>query len=194
MKTRQQPIKRFTSKTVVLPNSNIDTDQIIPARYLTLTSKTGLGPFAFADWRYRTDGSLSPDFPLNRECARGAQILVAGDNFGCGSSREHAPWALLEAGFRAVISTQIADIFRGNAMRNGLLPIIVDREPHEWMLSHEGATLTIDLPNRTLLAEGGPSITFPVDPYAARCLIEGIDELDFLLSHARRIDAYEAQQ
>ncbi|CAN5619724.1 3-isopropylmalate dehydratase small subunit [soil metagenome] len=189
-----EPITTITSKTVVLASPNIDTDQIIPARFLKMTSKTGLGQHAFADWRYGADGSPKPDFPLNRPETRGAQILVAGDNFGCGSSREHAPWALLDAGFRAVISTQIADIFRGNAMRNGLLPIIVDRSTHEWLLGHEGATATIDLPDRTLKIVGGPSVKFPVEPFAAKCLIEGIDELDFILSRARRIDAYEAQQ
>jgi len=188
-----ESITTITSKTVVLAQPNIDTDQIIPARYLKLTDKHGLGQFAFADWRCRADGSPNPDFPLNRPEARDAQILVGGDNFGCGSSREHAPWALIDAGFRAVISTQIADIFRGNAMRNGLLPIIVDKPMHEWLLVHDGATATIDLPNRTLRVEGGPTAKFPFDPFAAKCLIEGIDELDFLLSHARQISAYEAQ-
>ena len=188
-----KPITTIKSRTVVLAHPNIDTDQIIPARYLKMTDKHGLGQYAFADWRYRPDGSPNPDFPLNRPETRSARILVGGDNFGCGSSREHAPWALMDAGFRAVISTQIADIFRGNAIRNGLLPIIVDRPMHEWLLAHDGATATIDLPNRTLSIEGGPSATFPFDPFAAKCLIEGIDELDFLVSHARQIDAYEAQ-
>ena len=189
-----QPITTITSKTIVLPQPNIDTDQIIPARYLKLTDKHGLGRHVFADWRYRADGSPNNEFPLNRPDARDAQILVAGENFGSGSSREQAPWALLDAGIRAVVSTRIADIFRGNAMRNGLLPIIVDQATHDWLLNHGGATATIDLPSRSLHIEGGPSALFPFDPFAAKCLIEGIDELDFLLSNAPRIDAYEVQQ
>ncbi|MBC8108418.1 MAG: 3-isopropylmalate dehydratase small subunit [Anaerolineae bacterium] len=188
-----EPITTITSKTVVFAQANIDTDQIIPARYLKLTDKHGLGQYVFADWRYHADGSPNPEFPLNREQSRGAQILVAGDNFGCGSSREHAPWALMDAGIRAVISTQIADIFRGNAIRNGLLPVIVDQPMHEWLLAHEGAVATIDLRTLTLKVEGGPSARFPFDPFAAKCLIEGMDEMDFLLSQQQAINAYEAQ-
>jgi 3-isopropylmalate/(R)-2-methylmalate dehydratase small subunit len=186
-----QPITTIHSRTAVLPIENIDTDQIIPARFLTTTSRTGLGKHAFADWRYARDGSLNPDFPLNRPDARGAQILVAGRNFGCGSSREHAPWALLDAGFRAVVSTQIADIFRANATRNGLLPILVDEPAHRWLLEHSNVQVTIDLPARTLTADGGPTVMFPFDPFAAHCLVHGIDELGFLLSHADRIRQYE---
>ena len=132
-----EPLKRVHSKTVVIPSSNIDTDQIIPARFLTTTTKDGLGLQLFADWRYRADGSPNPDFALNRPAARGAKILVAGRNFGCGSSREHAPWALLDFGFRAVISTEIADIFRGNSLKNGLLPIVVDEATSRWLLDNE---------------------------------------------------------
>jgi 3-isopropylmalate/(R)-2-methylmalate dehydratase small subunit len=189
-----EKIRTITSTTIVLPQTNIDTDQIIPARYLKLTDKHGLGNFVFADWRYRADGSPNPEFPMNRKDARDAQILVAGDNFGPGSSREQAAWALLDAGFRAVVSTRIADIFRGNALRNGLLPIVVDEQTHAWLLEHQRTNATIDLPQRTLTCEGGPSVTFPFDPFSARCLIEGIDEMEFLLSHAREIGEYEARR
>ena len=140
-----QAIKRIRSKTVVISFSNIDTDQIIPARFLTTTTKDGLGRQLFADWRYERDGTPKPDFVLNRPEARGAEVLVAGRNFGCGSSREHAPWALLDFGFRAVISTEIADIFRGNSLMNGLLPVIVDEQTSRWLLEHPGAEVDIDL-------------------------------------------------
>ena len=140
-----EPLKRVRSKTVVIASSNIDTDQIIPARFLTTTTKDGLGKQLFADWRYLADGSLNPEFVLNRADAQGCQILVAGRNFGCGSSREHAPWALLDYGIRAVISTEIADIFRGNALKNGLLPVTVDESISAWLLAHPGASVTIDL-------------------------------------------------
>jgi 3-isopropylmalate/(R)-2-methylmalate dehydratase small subunit len=138
-----QPIKHITSRTVVIASSDIDTDQIIPARFLTTTTKEGLGKQLFADWRYQSDGSPKPDFVLNRPEARGAEVLVAGRNFGCGSSREHAPWALLDYGFRAVISTEIADIFRGNSLKNGFLPIVVDEQAAQWLLQHPGAEVDI---------------------------------------------------
>ena len=188
-----EPITTITSRTVVLERQNIDTDQIIPARFLTTTSREGLGRHAFAGWRYRPDGTLDLDFSLNQPVARGAQVLVAGHNFGCGSSREHAPWALLDAGFRAVISTQIADIFRANATRNGLLPIVVDGETHKWLLHNPGATVTIKLRDRRLSAMNGPSVEFPFDPFAQHCLINGVDELGYLLSQSDRIDGYEAR-
>ncbi len=158
------PLKRVHSKTVVIAQSNIDTDQIIPARFLTTTTKEGLGRQLFADWRYRADGSPDPDFALNRPAARGAQVLIAGRNFGCGSSREHAPWALLDYGFRAVISTEIADIFRGNSLKNGLLPIVVDEATSQWLLSNPGAELDIDLDALSLKLPTGAIVSFPSRP------------------------------
>jgi 3-isopropylmalate/(R)-2-methylmalate dehydratase small subunit len=189
-----EPITTITSRTVVLPVENVDTDQIIPARFLTTTSRNGLGKHAFADWRYAPDGSPVADFPLNRPDAKGAQILVAGRNFGCGSSREHAPWALLDAGLRAVVSTQFADIFRANATRNGLLPIVVDGATHAWLVAHAGATVTVDLAASTIAAAaGGPTASFPFDPFAKHCLVHGVDEMGFLLSHEDRIAEHEAK-
>lgn len=181
----------FTSRTVNLPTPDIDTDQIIPARFLTTTTREGLGARCFADRRFRPDGSPDPAFPLADPRNAGRSILVAGPNFGCGSSREHAPWALLDFGIRAVVSTRIADIFRVNAARNGLLPIVIDGPTHAWLLAHEGATATIDLPRRTLSMAGGPSATFPFDPFTAHCLIHGCDELGFLLAHADAITTFE---
>jgi 3-isopropylmalate/(R)-2-methylmalate dehydratase small subunit len=174
----------------VLPQTDIDTDQIIPARFLTTTTKTGLGAHLFADWRYAANGTEKPDFVLNQPAARGAQILVAGHNFGCGSSREHAPWALLDYGFRAVVSTEIADIFRGNALKNGLVPVIVDQRTHEWLLAHPGADLTVDL-ETTTLEFAGQRVKFPIDRFSRYCLMNGIDQLGFLLDNADLITAYE---
>jgi 3-isopropylmalate/(R)-2-methylmalate dehydratase small subunit len=176
---------------MVLPNTDIDTDQIIPARFLTTTSREGLGRHAFNDWRYDASGAPRADFLLNRPEAQGCQVLVAGRNFGCGSSREHAPWALLDFGLRAVISTGIADIFRSNALKNGLLPVVVDEAAHAWLLANPGATVTIDLETTTLTLPGNRSVRFPIDAFARHCLMHGVDELGFLLSHASRIDAYE---
>src|SRR6202043_317943 len=153
-----QPIKRITSRTVVIASSDIDTDQIIPARFLTTTTKEGLGKQLFADWRYQSDGSPKPEFVLNRPEARGAGVLVAGRNFGCGSSREHAPWALLDYGFRAVISTEIADIFRGNSLKNGLLPIVVDDATATWLLGNPGAEVDIDIEATLLTLPTGVSV------------------------------------
>jgi 3-isopropylmalate/(R)-2-methylmalate dehydratase small subunit len=187
-----EPIVRFRSKTVVIPSSNIDTDQIIPARFLTTTTKNGLGAQLFADWRYRADGSPNPDFALNRPEARGAQVLVAGRNFGCGSSREHAPWALLDFGFRAVISTEVADIFRGNSLKNGLLPIVVDESVAQWLLNHPGAEVDIDLQATRLTLPTGVSVSFPVEAFARHCLMHGIDELGYLRSRSSDIERHEA--
>ena len=185
------PITVIRSRTVVLPSSNIDTDQIIPARFLTTTTREGLGEALFADWRYGTDGRPNPDFQLNRPEARGCQVLVAGRNIGCGSSREHAPWALLDYGFRAVVSTEIADIFRSNSLKNGLLPVVVDEPTHAWLLGHPGAEVAIDLPATTLHLPDGRSTRFPVDAFARYCLMNGVDELGYLLSKADAIAAYE---
>ena len=187
-----EPVSRLRSKTVVIPSSNIDTDQIIPARFLTTTTKDGLGLQLFADWRYRSDGSPNPDFVLNRPEARGAQILVAGRNFGCGSSREHAPWALLDFGFRAVVSTEIADIFRGNSLKNGLLPIVVDDATSQWLLDHPGAEIDIDLKTAQLTLPTGVSRSFPIEAFARHCLLNGIDELGYLRSKVADVERYEA--
>jgi 3-isopropylmalate/(R)-2-methylmalate dehydratase small subunit len=186
-----EPVLRIHSKTVVIPSSNIDTDQIIPARFLTTTTKEGLGRQLFADWRYHADGSPNPHFVLNRAEAHGAKILVAGSNFGCGSSREHAPWALLDSGFRAVISTEIADIFRNNSLMNGLLPITVDERTGKWLLEHPGVEVTIDLPNATLTLPTGVAVAFPIEAFARYCLVNGVDELGFLLGREAEISAYE---
>jgi 3-isopropylmalate/(R)-2-methylmalate dehydratase small subunit len=187
-----QPVTRVHSKTVVMPSSNIDTDQIIPARFLTTTTKDGLGLQLFADWRYRADGSPNPDFVLNRPAARGAQVLVAGRNFGCGSSREHAPWALLDFGFRAVVSTEIADIFRSNSLKNGLLPIVVDESTSQWLLDHPGAEVDIDLEAARLTLPTGVAVCFPIEAFARHCLVNGIDELGYLRDHLGDIERYEA--
>jgi 3-isopropylmalate/(R)-2-methylmalate dehydratase small subunit len=186
-----EPVIRVHSKTVVIPSSNIDTDQIIPARFLTTTTKEGLGLQLFADWRYRSDGSSNPEFVLNRPEARGARVLVTGRNFGCGSSREHAPWALLDFGFRAVISTEIADIFRGNSLKNGLLPIVVDESTSQWLLDHPGADVDIDLEAATLTLPTGVAHRFPIEAFARHCLLNGIDELGYLRGKLGDIERYE---
>ena len=187
-------IRTLHSRTVVLPSTNIDTDQIIPARFLTTTTKTGLGEQLFADWRYDENGAPKPDFVLNRPEARGCQILVAGRNIGCGSSREHAPWALLDFGFRAVVSTGIADIFRNNSLKNGLLPVIVDEATHAWLVANPGAEVTIDLEQCTLTLPTGAAVRFPIDAFARYCLLNGIDELGYLLSKEADIAAYEQRR
>src|SRR6202040_57640 len=187
-----QPIRRIASRTVVIGSSDIDTDQIIPARFLTTTTKEGLGKQLFADWRYHSDGSPKEEFVLNQPQARGAKVLVAGRNFGCGSSREHAPWALLDYGFRAVISTEIADIFRGNSLKNGLLPIVVDEATARWLLDNPGAEVDIDLKATRLTLPTGASVSFPLEAFARHCLLNGIDELGYLRSKAADIERYEA--
>jgi 3-isopropylmalate/(R)-2-methylmalate dehydratase small subunit len=189
-----QPISTFASRTVVLPFTNIDTDQIIPARFLTTTTKEGLGRQAFNDWRYDANGAPQGDFILNRPEAAGCSILVAGRNFGCGSSREHAPWALLDYGFRAVVSTEIADIFRNNSLKNGLLPIVVDEQTHAWLLAHPGVSLKIDLQASTLTLPDGTAVQFPIEAFARYCLLNGVDELGFLLQQSNAIVHYEKMQ
>lgn len=186
-----EAIQSITSRTAVLPRNDIDTDQIIPARYLTTTSSGGLGAALFADWRYDPAGRERPEFPLNQPAARASRILVAGRNFGCGSSREHAPWALLDYGFRVVISTEIADIFRGNSLKNGLLPVIVDETVHRWLLAHPGVEIEIDLPATTLRLPDGSVTRFPIEAFARHCLMHGIDELGYLLAQSPAIDRYE---
>jgi 3-isopropylmalate/(R)-2-methylmalate dehydratase small subunit len=185
------PINVIRSRTVVMPSSNIDTDQIIPARFLTTTTRDGLGAALFADWRYGADGAPNPGFVLNRPEARGCQVLVAGRNIGCGSSREHAPWALLDYGIRAVISTEIADIFRSNSLKNGLLPVVVDEATHAWLVANPGAEVEIDLPDTTLRLPDGRRVGFPVEAFARYCLMNGVDELGYLLKQEAAIAGYE---
>jgi 3-isopropylmalate/(R)-2-methylmalate dehydratase small subunit len=185
------PISIIRSRTVVMPASNIDTDQIIPARFLTTTTREGLGAHLFADWRYDGAGAPRPEFVLNRPEARGCQVLVAGRNIGCGSSREHAPWALLDHGLRAVVSTEIADIFRSNSLKNGLLPVVVDEATHAWLVEHPGAEVEIDLPATELRLPDGRAVAFPVEAFARYCLMNGVDELGYLLQQADAIAAYE---
>ena len=189
--TARQPIRHIRSRTVVMPAANIDTDQNIPARFLTTTTREGLGTRLFNDWRYQADGTPRVDFILNQPQARDCQILVAGRNFGCGSSREHAPWALLDYGIRAVISTEIADIFRSNSLKNGLLPIVLDEATGRWLLEHPGVELDIDLENTTLTLPDGRAQPFSLEAFARYCLINGIDELGYLLGQQERIAHYE---
>ena len=184
-------IKQFSSCTVVLPMEDIDTDQIIPARFLTTTSKTGLGRHLFSYWRFNPDGSDKTEFVLNSSNVADCQILVAGNNFGCGSSREHAPWALLDYGIRAVVSTAIADIFRSNSLKNGLLPIVVDDETHAWLIENPGAEVTIDVAASTLTLPDGRSVNYPIDSFAKYCLLEGIDQLGYLQQHDGQISRFE---
>ena len=186
-------VKQISSRTVVLPAANIDTDQIIPARFLTATSRAGFGKHLFADWRYEADGQPKPDFALNRPEANGAQILVSGRNIGCGSSREHAAWALQDFGIHAVISTEFADIFRTNCLKNGLVPVLVDETTHAWLLAHPGAELTIDVERTSLLLPDGITVKFPMEGFARYCLLNGVDELGYLLSQDAAISAYEQQ-
>jgi 3-isopropylmalate/(R)-2-methylmalate dehydratase small subunit len=185
------PINVIRSRTVVMPSSNIDTDQIIPARFLTTTTRDGLGAALFADWRYGADGRPNPEFVLNRPEAKGCEVLVAGRNIGCGSSREHAPWALLDFGFRAVVSTEIADIFRNNSLKNGLLPVVVDAATHAWLVANPGVEVEIDLPSTTLRLPDGRRVSFPVEAFARYCLMNGVDELGYLLQQAEAIADYE---
>ncbi len=187
------PITVIRSKTVVLPSTNIDTDQIIPARFLTTTTRDGLGQALFSEWRYLPDGKPNPDFVLNQPAARGCQVLVAGRNIGCGSSREHAPWALLDFGFRAVISTEIADIFRNNSLKNGLLPVVVDEATHAWLIANPGVEVEIDLPATTLRLPDGKTVQFPIEAFSRYCLMNGVDELGYLLSQSAAIEQFERQ-
>ncbi len=185
------PVTRIQSRTVVMANTDIDTDQIIPARYLTTTTREGLGKHLFNDWRYRADGSLNDDFILNKPDSAGCQVLVAGRNFGCGSSREHAPWALIDFGIAAVISSEIADIFRSNALKNGLLPIVVDENTLNWLLDHPYAEVVIDVADSTLTLADGTTVNYPIDRFARYCLLEGIDQLGYLQKRRNEIRQFE---
>ena len=186
---------KITSHAVVITAENIDTDQIIPARFLKVIDKDGLGKNLFCDWRYLPDGKDNPDFPLNFPASQGAQILLAGDNFGCGSSREHAPWALVGWGIRVVISTSFADIFKGNSLKNGLLPVVVSPEVYQKLLAatraDPKAQITVDLTQRLLTAPDGSTTSFPIDPFAQHCLLNGIDQLGYILSFDDKIKAFE---
>ena len=186
-----QPVTRIASRTVVMPTKDIDTDQIIPARFLTTTTRDGLGNSLFSDLRYNKDGSDNSEFPLNKPEANGCEILVGGNNFGCGSSREHAPWALLDFGIKAIISTEIADIFRNNSLKNGLVPVTVPTEVHEWLLANPGADVVIDVPSSTLSLPDGNTVSFPMDGFARHCLVEGIDQLGYLQQQSQAIEKFE---
>jgi 3-isopropylmalate/(R)-2-methylmalate dehydratase small subunit len=192
-----EKFNRFKSKVAVISTNNIDTDQIIPARFLKGTDLNGLGENLFADWRYSPTGSPKADFILNDSRFQDAKVLLAGDNFGCGSSREHAPWALLGFGFKAVISTSFADIFRNNSLKNGLLPIIVDAGTHaallEWFAEIPMAEVSVDLEHQTLTLPDGKAVSFPIDQFSKTCLLSGMDELGYLLSFLEKVDEYEKQ-
>lgn len=191
-----EPIKTVQGRVMALPMNDIDTDQIIPARFLKTTDKEGLGKQAFFDWRYNEDGSPRADFVLNKPEYAGAAVLVGGHNFGCGSSREHAPWALLGAGIKVVVSTYFADIFRNNALKNGLLPVTVDAETQQQLISlaeeDPSTTVTVDLESQTLTLPDGRQVTFPIDGFSKYCLLHGVDQLGFLQSLDADVVAYEA--
>jgi 3-isopropylmalate/(R)-2-methylmalate dehydratase small subunit len=193
-----QPFKTLTSCVIPLPRNNVDTDQIIPASYLKGIDKTGLAEGLFFKWRYLPDGSPDPDFPLNQARYQGCQVLLAGDNFGNGSSREHAPWALTGWGIRVVISTSFADIFRNNALKNSLLPLVVDEQTHHKLFQMVSgvspAKVTVDLAAQQLQLADGSSVGFPLDPFSKLCLLEGVDQLGYLLKQADLITAYESQR
>jgi len=188
--------QKIESHMVPLPATNVDTDQIIPARFLKTISKEGLGANLFCDWRYDKEGKPKPDFILNQPRAQGAQVLLAGDNFGCGSSREHAPWALTQFGFRAIISTSFADIFRGNSLKNGLLPVIVPPDVHAELFraveQDPNPRVTVDLSRQILTTPSGREVEFPVDAFSKHCLLEGVDELGYMLQHQSDISAFES--
>ena len=189
-----KPYTPFDSRLVRMPVRNIDTDQIIPARFLKTTSKEGLASLLFNDWRYDAEGKPKPDFILNTPATQGATILIAGDNFACGSSREHAVWALTQYGFRAVISTSFADIFRQNAMKNGLLPIAIAPVDHAKLMAlPESAEVFVDLAAQTVTLGDGEAVAFPIDPFSKTCLLEGTDELGWILKHVKEIEAWEAE-
>src|SRR5450432_4816081 len=186
---------KITSHAVVITSENIDTDQIIPARFLKVLDKDGLGKSLFCDWRYNADGTDKAEFPLNLPASQGAQILLAGDNFGCGSSREHAPWALVGWGFRVVISTSFADIFKGNSLKNGLLPVVVSPEIYQERRAatrtDAKARITVDLTQKLITSPDGSATSFPIDPFAQHCLLNGIDQLGYIMSFDDKINAFE---
>ena len=187
-------MEKIESRIAVLPLDNVDTDQIIPARYLKAISKDGLGAGLFRDWRYNADGTPKADFVLNKPEAKGVEILVTGDNFGCGSSREHAPWALVQCGIRAVISTSFADIFKGNALKNQLLPVVVPADAHAELIQSPWAAVKIDVAGQKLTLPSGRVVEFPLDAFAKTCLVEGVDEMGYMLQQEPAIAAFEAQR
>jgi len=193
-----KPFKALSAGSVLIPTRDIDTDQIIPARFLKVTDKVGLGQKLFNDWRYAEDGSPLAGFPLNESGAQGAQILVAGDNFGCGSSREHAPWALVDWGFRAIISTSFADIFTQNALKNGLLPICISEAEHAVLTAQletaPNAVISVDLGNEQVTFPNGQKASFPIEGFAKNCLLDGVDQLGYLKKHEEAIAAFEASR
>ena len=189
-----EKIKTFSANTVNLLNEDIDTDQIIPARFLTRQTTDGIGECLFADWRFDKSGKPNEDFILNQPESTDAGILVTGNNFGCGSSREHAAWSLLDYGFRAVVSSSFADIFQNNSLKNGLITIVVDLETHKWLIEHPATELTVDLENTEIILENGKAISFPIDSFARYCLLHGVDQLGYILKHDSEITAYENQQ
>lgn len=186
------PFQTIHSTIAVFHIENIDTDQIIGSDHLKITNKAGLGKHLFSDWRYLSDGSDNPDFVLNKEATKNSQVLVAGDNFGCGSSREHAPWALLDHGIRVVISSSIADIFSNNSIKNGLLPIKIEEKEHQFLLAKNGKEILVDLQEQTITCDK-KTIHFEIEPFAKYCLSNGLDQLDFLFKHSKEIEAYEAR-
>ena len=189
-----RPLNKVTSRTMVLPPSNIDTDQIMPAKFLSMTTKAGLGEHVFANLRYDDNGELT-DHALNTEDGKSCEILVAGHNFGCGSSREHAPWGLTDYGFRVVISSEIADIFRNNSLKNGLLPIVIEKRAHGWLLENPGAEITIDLEKCEVhLPRNGGTYSFDIDAFSRHCLMEGVDEMGYLQNQNEAIAAFESNR
>lgn len=182
---------RFESVLAVLPEENIDTDQIIPARFLTTTERAGLGRACFADWRFDADGHERPDFPLHKPELRGAGIIAAGRNFGCGSSREHAPWALFDYGIRVVISTRIADIFRNNALKNGVLPVVVSEDDWQAIAAFQASRIVVDLATQKIELPDGATVDFQIEPFARQCLLKGVDQLGYLLLQEDAIAAFE---
>ena len=189
-----EKINQLTSATIVLPIDDVDTDQIVPARFLTTTERAGIGVSLFADWRFDKEGNEIADFPLNAPEAQGRQILVAGRNFGCGSSREHAPWAIYDFGIRAVISSEIADIFRNNSLNNGLVPVVVDVDTHRWLLDNPGAEVTVDVDALEVRLPDGKAVPFEIEPFARHCILEGIDQMGFLLQNRDKIEAFESNR
>ncbi|MFN2159319.1 MAG: 3-isopropylmalate dehydratase small subunit [Anaerolineales bacterium] len=190
-----QPFQKIVSHLIPIIRDNIDTDQIIPAQYLKVTDKLGLAEGCFASWRYRPDGALDPEFPINKPEYSSAQVILAGDNFGCGSSREHAAWALSGLGIKAVISTSFADIFRNNAIKNGILPVVVDQNTHTYLVNmvqkNPMSEVVVDLDHQLITLPNGETAEFPIDAFNKECMLEGIDSLEYLLKHQDRIQAYE---
>ncbi len=185
---------KFEARFIALPGDNVDTDRIIPARYLTTTDRTSVGAGLFADWREAYSAPGTDAFPLDTPQAAGAQVLVGGPNFGCGSSREHAPWALIANGFRVVVSTRLADIFRANALKNGLLAVEIDASAHSRLMAQGHGTVVVDLPNERLVLRDGESVKYEIDPFARRCLLDGVDELGYLLAACETIDEFERRE